>query len=96
MPENGMKVIVKGYISVFERDGQYQLYAEEMQNDGIGDLYIAFEQLKRRLASEGLFDPAHKKKIPFMPRTIGVVTSATGSVIRDIMNIWTDGSIIHI
>jgi len=87
MPENGMKVIVKGYISVFERDGQYQLYAEEMQNDGIGDLYIAFEQLKRRLASEGLFDPAHKKKIPFMPRTIGVVTSATGSVIRDIMNI---------
>jgi len=62
MPENGMKVIVKGYISVFERDGQYQLYAEEMQNDGIGDLYIAFEQLKRRLASEGLFDPAHKKR----------------------------------
>ncbi|HHV28607.1 exodeoxyribonuclease VII large subunit [Acetivibrio mesophilus] len=87
MPENGMKVIIKGYISVFERDGQYQLYAEEMQNDGIGNLYIAFEQLKTKLSSEGLFDPAYKKKIPFMPRSIGVVTSATGSVIRDIMNV---------
>ncbi|GAE87658.1 exodeoxyribonuclease VII large subunit [Acetivibrio straminisolvens] len=87
MPENGMKVIIRGYVSVFERDGQYQLYAEEMQNDGIGNLYIAFEQLKKKLLEEGLFDSAHKKKIPFMPKSIGVVTSATGSVIRDIMNI---------
>lgn len=62
MPENGMKVIIRGYVSVFERDGQYQLYAEEMQNDGIGNLYIAFEQLKKKLLEEGLFDSAHKKK----------------------------------
>ncbi|HOM01349.1 MAG TPA: exodeoxyribonuclease VII large subunit [Acetivibrio sp.] len=87
MPQNGMKVIIRGYVSVFERDGQYQLYAEEMQNDGIGNLYIAFEQLKKKLSDEGLFDSQHKKKIPFMPKSIGVVTSATGSVIRDIMNI---------
>lgn len=87
MPENGMKVIIKGYISVFERDGQYQLYAEEMQSDGIGNLHIAFEQLKRKLSNEGLFDPVYKKKIPFMPSSIGVVTSATGSVVRDIMNV---------
>jgi len=86
-PENGMKVIIRGYISVFERDGQYQLYAEEMQSDGIGNLHIAFEQLKKKLADEGLFDLAYKKKIPYLPRSIGVVTSSTGSVIRDIINI---------
>ena len=76
-----MKVIIRGYISVFERDGQYQLYAEEMQSDGIGNLHIAFEQLKKKLADEGLFDLAYKKKIPYLPRSIGVVTSSTGSVI---------------
>ena len=86
-PENGMKVIIRGYISLFERDGQYQLYAEEMQNDGIGNLHIAFEQLKKKLYEEGLFDAAYKKKIPFLPGTIGVITSATGSVIRDIINV---------
>lgn len=87
IPQNGMKVIIKGYISLYERDGQYQLYAEEMQSDGIGNLHIAFEQLKKKLLEEGLFDASRKKKIPFLPRAIGVVTSATGSVIRDIINI---------
>lgn len=87
MPENGMKVIIRGYISVFERDGQYQLYAEEMQPDGIGNLHIAFEQLKKKLADEGLFDEQKKKRLPFLPRSIGVVTSLTGAVIRDIMNV---------
>lgn len=87
MPENGMKVIIRGYISVFERDGQYQLYAEEMQSDGIGNLHIAFEQLKKKLLNEGLFDQELKKKIPFLPKSIGIITSATGSVIRDIINV---------
>ena len=87
MPENGMKVIIRGYVSVFERDGQYQLYAEEMQPDGIGNLYIAFEQLKKKLADEGLFDARYKKNLPFLPRSIGVITSLTGAVIRDIINV---------
>lgn len=87
MPENGMKVIIRGYISLYERDGQYQLYAEEMINDGVGNLHIAFEQLKKRLSEEGLFDSRYKKAIPFMPSSIGVVTSSTGSVIRDIINV---------
>lgn len=86
-PQNGMKVIIRGYISLYERDGQYQLYAQEMQNDGIGNLHIAFEQLKKKLYEEGLFEETRKKKIPFLPKTIGVVTSATGSVIRDIINV---------
>ncbi|AUS96169.1 exodeoxyribonuclease VII large subunit [Clostridium thermosuccinogenes] len=86
-PENGMKVIIKGYVSVFERDGQYQLYVEEMQADGLGNLHLAFEQLKKKLQEEGLFDPSHKKKIPLMPERIGVVTSSTGAVIRDIINV---------
>lgn len=87
MPENGMKVIIKGYISVFERDGQYQLYAQDMQPDGIGNLHIAFEQLKKKLGDEGLFDEKRKKKLPYLPRSIGVVTSITGAVIRDIINV---------
>lgn len=87
VPENGMKMIVRGYVSVFERDGQYQLYAEEMQPDGVGALYVAFEKLKQKLASEGLFDEAIKKKLPYMPSAIGVVTSSTGAVIRDIINV---------
>jgi len=86
-PENGMKVIIRGYVSVFERDGQYQLYAEEMQPDGVGSLHVAFEQLKKKLQSEGLFDAAHKKKLPLLPGNIGVITSITGAVIRDILNV---------
>jgi len=87
MPENGMKVIVRGYISVFERDGQYQLYAEEMQPDGIGALYVAFENLKKKLQAEGLFDESRKRRLPYLPKAIGVVTSSTGAVIRDIINV---------
>lgn len=87
LPDNGMKVIIRGYISVFERDGQYQLYVEEMQPDGMGSLHIAFEQLKKKLEAEGLFDNARKKKLPFLPTSIGVVTSKTGAVIRDIINV---------
>ncbi len=86
-PENGMKVIIRGYVSVFERDGQYQLYAEEMQPDGIGNLHLAFEQLKMKLQGEGLFDQKYKKKIPYLPESIGIITSRTGSVIKDIINV---------
>lgn len=86
-PQNGSKVIVRGYISVFERDGQYQLYAEEMQPDGMGDLHLAFEQLKKKLLEEGLFKTEYKKKLPFLPKSIGVVTSPTGAVIRDIIHV---------
>lgn len=87
IPQNGTKVIVTGYISVFERDGQYQLYAGDMQPDGLGALHLAFEQLKDKLQKEGLFDTNIKKKIPVLPRSIGVVTSSTGAVIRDIINV---------
>lgn len=87
MPQNGNKVIVSGYISVFERDGQYQLYAGDMQPDGLGALHLAFEQLKNKLQAEGLFDTDIKKKLPMLPRSIGVVTSSTGAVIRDIINV---------
>jgi len=87
VPENGMKVIIKGNVSVFERDGQYQLYAEEMQPDGVGALHLAFEQLKKRLNEEGLFDAKYKKQLPYLPGAIGVVTSSTGAVIRDIINV---------
>jgi exodeoxyribonuclease VII large subunit len=85
--ENGMKVIIRGYVSVFERDGQYQLYAEEIQPDGIGNLHMAFEQLKQKLKEEGLFDKERKKKLPLLPAAIGIVTSSTGAVIRDILNV---------
>ena len=87
MPESGMKVICRGRVSVFERDGQYQLYIEDMQPDGLGALNLAFEQLKNRLAEEGLFDEAYKKPIPPRAYRIGVVTSATGAVIQDIKNV---------
>lgn len=86
-PQNGTKVIVSGYISVFERDGQYQLYVSDMQPDGLGSLHLAFEQLKNRLQLEGLFDQDKKKKIPLLPGSIGVVTSSTGAVIKDIINV---------
>jgi len=85
IPKNGTKVLARGYISVYERDGQYQFYAQEMQPDGIGNLYLAFEQLKERLDKEGLFDIANKKQPPFIPKTIGIVTSSTGAAIRDII-----------
>ncbi len=87
VPNDGMKVLIRGNISVFERDGQYQLYAEEMQPDGVGALYVAFEQLKVKLQSEGLFDEARKRRLPLIPGSIGVVTSSTGAVIRDIINV---------
>ncbi|OPX43437.1 exodeoxyribonuclease 7 large subunit [Ruminiclostridium hungatei] len=87
VPQNGNKVIVSGYVSVFERDGQYQLYAGDMQPDGLGSLHLAFEQLKNRLQEEGLFDTAKKKKLPLLPVSIAVVTSSTGAVIRDIINV---------
>ena len=84
-PKNGMKVIVKGKIEVYERDGKYQLYASRITEDGIGELHIAFEQLKKKLDREGLFDDAHKKEIPKYPQRIGVVTARTGAAIRDII-----------
>lgn len=87
IPEDGMKMLIRGYISVFERDGQYQLYAEEMQPDGVGALYVAFEALKKKLQGEGLFDEDRKRKLPYMPGSIGVITSSTGAVVRDIINI---------
>lgn len=89
MPKDGMKVNVFGTVSVFERDGVYQIYCKAMQEDGIGDLYIKYKELKDKLEKEGLFDEEHKKKIPFMPKVIGVLTSQTGSVIKDIINVST-------
>ncbi len=89
MPKDGMKVMVLGSVAVFERDGVYQIYAKAMKEDGLGSLYTAYEELKKKLEQEGLFEVAHKKKIPFMPKTIGVLTSNTGAVIRDIINVST-------
>ena len=86
-PENGMKVILTGRISVFPRDGQYQLYVNYMQPDGLGALYLALEQLKRKLSAEGLFDEARKKPIPAAPQTIGIITSPTGAAVRDMIDI---------
>ena len=86
-PENGMKVIAMGKISVYPRDGAYQLYCTAMAMDGIGDLYAAFEQLKKKLAAEGLFDPDHKKSIPAYPGVIGIVTSAAGAAVHDMLRI---------
>ena len=84
-PKDGMKVIVKGNIDIYERDGKYQLIANRITEDGIGELHIAFEQLKEKLNKEGLFDKAHKKEIPKYPQRIGVVTARTGAAIRDII-----------
>ncbi|MBQ2758099.1 MAG: exodeoxyribonuclease VII large subunit, partial [Clostridia bacterium] len=86
-PENGMKVILTGRVSVFPRDGQYQIYVNLMQPDGLGALYLALEQLKRQLAAEGLFDEARKKPLPRAPQTIGLVTSPTGAAVRDMIDI---------
>lgn len=87
MPENGMRVILGGRVSVFPRDGQYQIYAETMEPDGIGSLYIAYEQLKAKLEKEGLFAEFRKKPLPKMPKRIGIVTSPTGAAIRDMIHI---------
>ncbi|MGI6685076.1 MAG: exodeoxyribonuclease VII large subunit [Bacillota bacterium] len=87
LPEHGMHVIIRGYLSVYERDGNYQVYVEEMQPDGVGALHLAFEQLKTKLEKEGLFDLKYKKPLPFLPRKIGVVTSPTGAVWQDIQKV---------
>ena len=86
-PENGMKVIAMGKISVYPRDGAYQLYCASMAMDGVGDLYAAFEQLKAKLAAQGLFDPAHKKTLPAYPGIIGIVTSEAGAALHDMLRI---------
>lgn len=86
-PDNGVKVIAMGKISVYPRDGVYQLYCTAMAMDGIGDLYAAFEQLKTKLAAQGLFDPAHKKPLPKYPGTIGIITSSAGAAIHDMLRI---------
>ena len=86
-PENGMKIIARGRVTLYEATGQYQLYIEDMQPDGAGSLAIAFEQLKNKLQSQGLFDASHKKPIPKFPKSIAVITSPTGAAIADIKNI---------
>ena len=88
-PKDGMKVMVFGSVSVFERDGVYQIYAKTMMEDGMGDLHEQFEKLKAKLEKEGLFDELHKKPIPLYPKVVGVLTSQTGAVIRDIINVST-------
>lgn len=87
--EDGMKVVLRGYISVYEKRGEYQILVKELQPAGIGSLYVALEQLKQRLKKEGLFDLAHKKPIPIIPQRVGIITSPTGAAIRDILNIIT-------
>lgn len=86
-PENGMQVLVSGRVSVFPRDGQYQLYCDRMTPDGVGDLYLAFEQLKEKLWKEGLFDLGHKKKIPLHPQRIALITSPAGAAVRDMIRV---------
>lgn len=86
-PENGMKVIAFGRVAVFPRDGQYQLYCTALTPEGVGDLHLAFEQLKQKLYAEGLFDPAHKKPIPRFPKRIALITSAAGAAVRDMLRI---------
>lgn len=86
-PENGMSVIVRGRVSIYERDGRYQLYIDDMQPDGVGALALAFEQTKERLAKAGLFDAEHKKSIPEIPQKIGVISSPTGAAVQDVLNV---------
>ena len=86
-PENGMKVIALGKITVFPRDGAYQLYCTSLTMDGVGDLYVAFEQMKAKLHAQGLFDPAHKKTLPSYPGVIGIITSSSGAAVHDMLRI---------
>jgi exodeoxyribonuclease VII large subunit len=86
-PTNGMKIVASGYVTVFERDGQYQLYINDLFPEGVGELSLAFEQLKEKLTAEGLFDAIHKQSLPYFPKTIGIITSATGAVLRDIFTV---------
>jgi len=88
-PEDGMKVLARGRIGVYEQSGTYQLYISEMTPDGLGELYVAYEQLKKKLGEEGLFDEAKKKPIPKYPERVGVITAATGAAVRDIINVIT-------
>lgn len=88
-PEDGMKVVVLGQVNVFERDGVYQIYCKTMKKAGIGELYLSYEKLKKKLEDEGLFNDSFKKSIPFLPNRVGVITSKTGAVIRDIINVST-------
>lgn len=89
MPEDGMRVLARGRVSVYEAGGAYQLYISEMIPDGVGDLYIAFEQMKKRLEAEGLFSPEYKKPLPAFPECVGVVTASSGAAVRDIINVIT-------
>ncbi len=86
IPKDGMKVLLMGRVSVYEATGNYQIYVEDMMEDGVGNLYVAFEQLKEKLSKEGLFDPKYKKKIPKYPERIGIITAPTGAAIRDILS----------
>jgi len=87
VPTDGMRVLVNGYVGLYEKSGQYQMYAEEMQPDGLGALHLAYEQLKKKLEAEGLFSPERKRRLPFLPRKIGIVTSPTGAAIRDMITV---------
>lgn len=87
LPENGMKVTARGRVSAFVRDGQYQIYCDNLEPDGVGSLYIAFEQLKARLSAEGLFDESRKRPLPKIPSSVGIITSPTGAAVRDMINI---------
>ena len=87
IPEDGMQVIVRGYISVYEKNGIYQLYVDDMSSAGMGDLYIAFQQLKTTLEKKGYFDPEMKKSIPFIPKRVGIITSPTGAAVKDIISV---------
>lgn len=88
-PMDGMRVVLGGQVGLYARDGQYQFYADTMREDGVGQLYVRFEALKRRLEAEGLFDASRKRPLPLLPRTVGVVTSPTGAAVRDIVHVTT-------